>query len=234
MKNDRITPPQDWSFAVKEAKRDLLLNAARDEFVDRGLEGATMRGIGLRAGCTTGAIYPLFPSKEAIYAALLEQSLSSLDDQVAEAISAVRGPKLQVEAACRAFLEYYLLHRFEVNLGLYAFRGLKRQGVGREADRVLNQALWKVLQRIAEPLAEVRELPVSRVRPEVALLFSEMIGALVLHFAGRLDLLQIDPRELLRLMLAQLWRAASTPLGGCGGAGDHRKTKRKPARSKPK
>jgi AcrR family transcriptional regulator len=226
--------PKDWSFSVKEAKRDLLLNAARDEFVDKGLEGATMRGIGLRAGCTTGAIYPLFPSKEAIYAALLEQSLLSLDDLVAKAISAVRGPKLQVEAACRAFLEYYLLHRFEVNLGLYAFRGLKRQGVGREADRVLNQALWKVLQRIAHPLAEVRELPVSRVRPLVALLFSEMIGALVLHFAGRLDLLQIDPRELLRLMLAQLWRAASTPLDGFGGAVDHRKTKQKQARSKPK
>jgi AcrR family transcriptional regulator len=234
MKNDRIPFPQDWSFAVKEAKRDLLLNAARDEFVDKGLEGATMRGIGLRAGCTTGAIYPLFASKEAIYAALLEQSLLSLDNQVAEAISAVRGPKRQVEAACRAFLEYYLLHRFEVNLGLYAFRGLKRQGVGKEADRVLNQALWKVLQRIADPLAEVRELPVARVRPLVALLFSEMIGALVLHFAGRLDFLQIDPRELLRLLLAQLWTVPSTSLDVFGGAVGHRKAKQKQVRSKPK
>jgi AcrR family transcriptional regulator len=235
MKNNGIsTLPQDWSGAVKEAKRDLLLNAARDEFVDKGLEGATMRGIGLRAGCTTGAIYPLFASKEAIYAALLERSLSLLDDHVAEAVAAVRGTKLQVEAACRAFLEYYLLHRFEVNLGLYAFRGLKRQGVGKQADRLLNQALWKVLQQIADPLAEVRGLPVASVRPLVALLFSQMIGALVLHLAGRLDFLRIDPRELLALLLAQLWTVPSMPLDASGGAVGGRKTKPTQTKSKPK
>lgn len=195
----------NWSGAVKGAKRDLLLNAARDEFIDNGLEGATMRGIALRAGCTTGAIYPLFESKEAIYAALLEQSLSMLDDHVAAAVSVVCEPKYQVEAACRAFLEYYLSHRFEVNLGLYAFRGIKRQSVGKDADRLLNQALWKVLQRIADPLAEARGLSVEDVRPTVALLFSQMIGALVLEIAGRLDQLQINSAALLRMLLAQLW-----------------------------
>src|SRR5260370_40554690 len=116
----------DWSGAVKGAKRDLILDAARDEFTEKGLEGVTMRSIALRAGCTTGAIYPLFESKEAIYAALLEQSLSRLDAHVAAAVSVVREPRGQVDAACRAFLDYYLSHRFEVNLGLYAFRGIKR------------------------------------------------------------------------------------------------------------
>jgi AcrR family transcriptional regulator len=65
------TAAKDWSDVVKGAKRELLLRAARDEFAEQGLEGATMRGIALRAGCTTGAIYPLFDSKEAIYAELL-------------------------------------------------------------------------------------------------------------------------------------------------------------------
>ena len=91
---------QDWSGAVKEAKRELLLNAARNEFADKGLEGATMRSIAHRAGCTTGAMYPLFESKEAIYAALLEQSLFLLDNQIADAVSVVREPKLRVDAAC--------------------------------------------------------------------------------------------------------------------------------------
>jgi TetR/AcrR family transcriptional regulator len=194
-----------WSGAVRDAKRDVLLNAARDEFVDEGLEGATMRSIALRAGCTTGAIYPLFESKEAIYAALLEQSLSRLDAHVAAAVSVVREPRGQVDAACRAFLDYYLSHRFEVNLGLYAFRGIKRQGVGESADRRLNQALWKVLERIADPLATARGVSVADVQPIVILLFSQMIGALVLQIAGRLDQLQIDPISLLRMLLGQLW-----------------------------
>src|SRR5207237_10045333 len=94
-----------------------------------------------------------------------------------------------VEAACGAFLNYYLEHRFEINLGLYAFRGLKRLGVGKPSDEELNQALWKVLERIALPLTEVRGLKPSEVRPWVRLLTRRMLGALVLHIAGRLEFL---------------------------------------------
>jgi AcrR family transcriptional regulator len=162
-----------------------------------------MRGIAVRAGCTTGAIYPLFDSKEAIYAELLKQSLSALDAYVAEAVAKARTSEAQVEAACGAFLNYYLDHRFEINLGLYAFRGLKRLGVGKPSDEELNQALWKVLERIAVPLTEARGLKPSEVRPWVALLTSQMIGALVLQIAGRLDFLQTGAQTLLRMMLAQ-------------------------------
>jgi hypothetical protein len=38
----------------------------------------------------------------------------------------------------------------------------------------------------------------------VILLFSQMIGALVLQIAGRLDQLQTDPFSLLRILLGQL------------------------------
>src|SRR5260370_38348179 len=112
----------DWSGAVKGAKRDLILDAARDEFTEKGLEGVTMRSIALRAGCTTGAIYPLFENKEAIYAALLEESLSRLDAHVVAAISAIREPRGRVDAACRAFLGYYPLHPFEAKLCLSVLR----------------------------------------------------------------------------------------------------------------
>lgn len=225
MKNEQMLPPSHWSGAVRDAKRDMLLSAARDEFVDKGLEGTTMRSIALRAGCTTGAIYPLFESKEAIYAALLEQSLFRLDVHVAAAVSAVREPSVQVDAACRAFLDYYLLSRFEVNLGLYAFRGIKRQGVGKSADRRLNQALWKVLQRIADPLAEARGVSVAHVQPIVILLFSQMIGTLVLQIAGRLDQLQLDPFSLLRMLLGQLWTLPLAPVEDSGRSTNRSKAK---------
>ncbi len=163
-----------------------------------------MRGIALRAGCSTGAIYPLFDSKEAIYADLLHHSLSALDAHVAGAVQSAINPEAQVKAGCEAFLGYYLENRFEVNLGLYAFRGVKRQGVGKAQDDALNRALWKVLERIAHPLGQMQGRKTEDVRSWVALLFSQMIGALVLQMAGRLKFLEIDPRLLLRMMLAQL------------------------------
>ena len=53
------------------------------------------------------------------------------------------------------------------------------------------------------PLTEVRGLKPSEVRPWVALLTSQMIGALVLQIAGRLDFLETGAQALLRMMLAQ-------------------------------
>jgi AcrR family transcriptional regulator len=48
----------DWSGAVKGAKRNLVLDAARDEFAEKGLEGVTMRSIALRA-CFKKSFNPL-------------------------------------------------------------------------------------------------------------------------------------------------------------------------------
>jgi hypothetical protein len=55
----------------------------------------------------------------------------------------------------------------------------------------------------------VRGLKPSEVRPWVALLTSQMIGALVLQIAGRLDFLQTGAQTLLRMMLAQCLASAA-------------------------
>ena len=178
-----------------------------------------MRSIALRAGCTTGAIYPQFESKERMYAALLAQSLERLDTVVLAAVqaastapdSALGLAHAQVRAGCQTFLSYYMAHPFEVNLGLYAFRGLKRQGVGKPTDRELNAALWQVLDRIAQPLEQSHGGGPEAAQSLVALLFSQMIGALVLQLAGRLDPLGTDPARLLDLMLATLAATSADP-----------------------
>jgi AcrR family transcriptional regulator len=204
MNNQPIPSLNLFAKAVEDAKRELLLRSASEEFAEKGLEGATMRGIATRAGCTTGAIYPLFRSKESIYAALLAQSLDRLDAHIASAVTSSDAPAAQVKAACGAFLDYYLRHKFEINLGLYAFNGLKRQGVGKDSNRALNKALEGALDRIGGPLAASRGIAVDSARPLVALLFSQMIGAVVLEVAGRLDIFGIDSPALLALMLEQV------------------------------
>jgi hypothetical protein len=45
-----------------------------------------------------------------------------------------------------------------------------------------------------------------------------MIGALVLQIAGRLEFLEIDARELLRLLLQQLWTVSSLPFNASDDA----------------
>lgn len=53
------------------ATRDKILNAARQEFLDKGYQGAWLRDIAKKAGVTTGALYGYFKNKEELFGALV-------------------------------------------------------------------------------------------------------------------------------------------------------------------
>jgi AcrR family transcriptional regulator len=52
-----------------------ILDAAEAVFAEGGLSGASMRLIGRRAGLTAASLYHHFPSKDALYEAVLERGL---------------------------------------------------------------------------------------------------------------------------------------------------------------
>lgn len=56
--------------------KDKILYHAREEFYDKGYQGASLRRICKAAGVTTGAFYFFFPSKEAIYLYIIDPVIS--------------------------------------------------------------------------------------------------------------------------------------------------------------
>lgn len=60
------------SEEAKDERRQALLKAALDEFVEKGFAAARMNDIAERAGLSKGAIYLYFESKHALFAALIE------------------------------------------------------------------------------------------------------------------------------------------------------------------
>ena len=186
------TPEGRRAAKLNAARRDIILEGAWAVFRRDGLEGATMRAIAGAAGCTTGAIYPLFPSKEAIYAALLEDSLTGLRGEVQAAVDDADHPAERLRAGATAFLGYYRDRPQEVTLGLYLWRGIGRHGLTRDLDEALNARLDDTLNIFASAIAGVRPCPPAMARAEVAALFSSLIGTLVLHHAGRIEVLGAD------------------------------------------
>ena len=63
-----------------------ILESGIDEFVDRGINGANMRGIAQRAGVSVGVIYKYFSDKDSFFRACLDHSLQLLDNVLAEAV----------------------------------------------------------------------------------------------------------------------------------------------------
>ncbi len=197
----QTSPRQTREDTLRATRRGLILDAAMTIFESEGLERATMREIALRAGCTTGAIYPLFKSKEEIYAALLATSLDDLGAWVTDAMDAVSPGWRALEAGIRAFAEYYAERRGELALGLYLYNGFGRHGLSDDLNRDLNQRLSIVLNRFAAAYESINVPDKSDPRAMTTTLFSFLIGALMLHHTGRLKLMKNTIDDLVKTQL---------------------------------
>src|SRR5690606_39901346 len=100
-------------------RRQLILEAAQRVFQRDGLEKTTVRAIAKEAGCTTGAFYPWFDGKEAIYAELLEASLERLRARLETALAPDDAGAAR--RVIEAFFGYYAERATEFSLGMYLF-----------------------------------------------------------------------------------------------------------------
>ena len=74
----------------KEARAGEIVDAARDEFVARGFSEARIDDIAARAGVSKGLVYVYFPSKEALFEAVIRSTVLPIIDQAAALLAADR------------------------------------------------------------------------------------------------------------------------------------------------
>ncbi len=176
------------------ARRVLILEAAQRVFARDGLAQASLRAIAREAGCTTGAIYPWFGSKEALYAALLETSLDRLREHLAQTLAQAQDATA-ARTVAGAFYDYYAQRPAELSLGFYLFQGLAPRGLGAELDRGLNTRLTLCVTLLGHGLARTR--PGCDVVLERMQMFTYLSGLLLLLHTGRLKSLAQNAETLL-------------------------------------
>src|SRR4051812_44149621 len=88
-----------------------ILDAARDEFGERGFSDSSIVGITQRAGVALGTFYTYFDSKEAVFQAVVRDMSAQVRDYVApvlrEASDALDGERRALES----FLKFARTHR---------------------------------------------------------------------------------------------------------------------------
>lgn len=188
--------------AVSEFKASVILDAARAVFEAEGLEGASLRAIAKVAGYTPGAIYAYFPSKEALYAALLDESLDRLTAAINDASEAAKTATERLCAATLAFYDFYDQNPRDLDLGFYLFRGgIKPRGLTAELDAALNTKLVTSLHPITNAATELGA-DTTAARKITAEAFAHATGLLLLAHTRRLDLFGFAARDLLTDHLA--------------------------------
>ncbi|MGH8849026.1 MAG: TetR/AcrR family transcriptional regulator [Polaromonas sp.] len=176
---------------MNDSRRALMLDAARSVFERLGIEGASIREIARQAGYTPGAIYSYFENKEAIYGALLAESLERLNTVVDAAGSAASNPADLLEAKASAWFGFYAANPRDLDLGFYLVQGMQPRGLTAELNYQLNDRLHDAL-RPCEAALQAMGLNAEDALRENTALFAHGVGLLLLQHTGRIRMFGQD------------------------------------------
>ncbi len=139
---------QRTSRLPRGARRLQLLRAAQDVFVAQGFHAAAMDDIADRAGVSKPVLYQHFPGKRELYLALLEEHVSELADQVAEAMGGTDDNRTRVDATVRAYFAF-------IDREGEAFRLVFESDLRNDADvrSIVDRGTQVCVEAIAEVIA---------------------------------------------------------------------------------
>jgi AcrR family transcriptional regulator len=175
--------------AVRHFKRAAIVDAARRVFAERGLDGASMRGIAAAAGYTAAALYFHFDGKEALYGEIVAASLAGLSHAVRQAVAEASGAAGRLRAGPLAFYRFYRDNPVDLELSLYLVQGLRPTGLTPALNRQLNGRLIAALQVIADAILAAGAPDREEANAEAVAAVTHMCGILLLEKTGRLGTL---------------------------------------------
>jgi len=168
----------------KARRRQDILEAARQEFFQRGFHTPTVDDVAARANVSKGTIYLYFESKEEILAHLLIEGLELL---LAEMESACSTPAPQAEEALRAlayaYLKFSKTHPNYFRLIMAFDRGRFQESIAPELhDQVIHLSLQglSALARVVEAGAQTGEFQVHTPWQAAGVVWAALNGVLVL------------------------------------------------------
>ena len=160
-----------------EERRETVLEAALTEFAARGLAGTSTEDVARRAGISQPYLFRLFPTKKALFLALVERCFQRIE----AAFTAAAGDRTGEEALTAMGDEYERLleNRTLLLLQMHAYAACEDLDI-RAATRAGFKRLWALVERVSG-------LPFDRVVAFFAM-------GMLMNVAAAMDLPAVDER----------------------------------------
>jgi AcrR family transcriptional regulator len=160
-----------------EERRETVLEAAVPEFALGGLAGTSTEHVARRAGISQPYLFRLFPTKKALFLALVERCYQRIED----AFLAAAGDKAGEEALAAMGDEYERLldDRTLLLLQMHAYAACEDPDI-RAATRAGYKRLWNMVERVSG-------LPFDRIVQFFAM-------GMLINVAAAMDLPAVDER----------------------------------------
>ncbi|HUG83411.1 MAG TPA: TetR/AcrR family transcriptional regulator [Euzebya sp.] len=97
-----------------DQRREQLLEVAGERFATVGFHALSMEAIADAAGVSKPVLYQHFPSKRALYLALVEDAVGEMQQRVTQALEGTTDNGQRVQGAIRAFFDFVEDQRFRL------------------------------------------------------------------------------------------------------------------------
>ena len=139
-------------MARSATRRDDILEAAADIFVERGFDAATTREIGERAGVLSGSLYHHFETKEEMLFTLVQDVYSEILASHEELLDAPGSGAERLRLLVEAHVRHLIANLARTTLALHESRSLSEQH-----RNVIADAEARYLAVVAELIEQGRE-----------------------------------------------------------------------------
>ncbi|MGQ4388291.1 TetR/AcrR family transcriptional regulator [Streptomyces sp. SAS_270] len=184
----RGRPSRTQAEAAGPATRDRILDAAREEFAERGYDKTSIRGIAKAAGVDSALVHHYFGTKEQVFEAAIEVAFApALNEPTALA----DGPLDDVGER----LTRFVFGVWENPTTRRALLAIVRSAVNNEAAAAVFRRLVasQLLRRVAQQL----DLPDAELRAELAA--AQLVGTAMLRYVIKVEpLASADPEQIIR------------------------------------
>lgn len=96
---------------AKELTRDMIMDAARDLFVEKGYQQTSMRQIAKKLSYSHGALYYHFKNKAELFYALVEKHFLMLDNKIEQIVNLETSNEEKLGQIFLGFIEFGLTHQ---------------------------------------------------------------------------------------------------------------------------
>ncbi|MFF2185802.1 TetR family transcriptional regulator [Streptomyces sp. NPDC058155] len=175
--------------------RERILDAARNEFAERGYDKTSVRGIAKAAGVDPALVHHYFGTKDEVFGAAIEVSF-----EPALVLPALLGGG---QDGIGERLARYFISVWENPVSRAPLLAIMRSAVTNEAAAAMLRKF--VLRRLLERIAVELDVPDPTLRAELAA--SHMIGIAILRYVLKAEpLASVDTEEIVRIVAPTLQR----------------------------
>lgn len=138
---------------LQELTQEMIMNAARDLFINKGYQHVSMRQIAKELGYSHGAIYYHFKNKAELFYALVEDHFYMLDQVLDRIMQESLDTKEKLEKILLGFIEFGLTHQSHYEIMFL----IKEE----EVINFINQGPNKVYEKFAQYVSSLCEKKIS-------------------------------------------------------------------------